>query len=103
MGVLQVIQLPAPVQRRPPTARLGLVSVQINPLSRSAALTLAAVDAGGNLVASGDTIALGASGPQYDAAWDALTAIVLEHVRTVLTAQGLIADGALVVDARRPT
>lgn len=101
MAVTKVIQLPAPVQTRPATERWGLVNLSINPLAKTASVTLTAVDASGVPVANGDSLSFGiTNATQYNAAIAPLADSVLTQLVQTLIAAGKIASGATIEDAQ---
>lgn len=101
MGVSKFIQLPAPVQRRPATERLGLFNLTINPFARSGSATFAAADEHGNLVAGGDVISFGVSGADYDAAVDPLVTTVMTQLLVLLKVSGQV-DSASTLENAQP-
>lgn len=101
MAVTKVIQLPAPVQTRPSTDRWGLLNLTINPLAKTASVTLTAVDAAGNPIPNGDSLSFGVTNAaQYNAAIQPLADSVLNQLTQLLISAGKVAAGATVVDSQ---
>jgi hypothetical protein len=100
MAVTKVIQLPAPVQTRPATSYWGLSNLTINPLSKTATVTLVTVDAAGVQVPGGDSLSFGVTNAQmFSNAIAPLANTVLTQLTQLLIANGKVAAGSVVVDA----
>lgn len=96
-----MIQLPAPVQTRPATTAWGLSNLSINPLAKTASVTLVAVDAAGVPIPNGDTLSFGVTNAQtYTAAIGPMADAVTAQLTQLLIANGKIAPGSTVVDAQ---
>ncbi len=98
-AVSKVILLPAPVQTKPAVERWGLYNLTINPFTKNANVTLVSVDAYGNQVANGDSLAFGVSGAQYDGLIGGLASSVMTAITAGLIAAGKVAPGTTLVDA----
>lgn len=94
----KIIQLPAPVQRRPPTAYWSLGTLTINVFARTATALFVTVDDKGQQVPAGDSMSMSVSAERYDAAVDPVSAALMDQLLAVLKDNGQVDGAATVVD-----
>lgn len=90
MAVSLQIVLPNPVVLRPPMSRLGLANLSVNPLSKTASITLVQIDASGNQVPNGETITRSVTAETYVNAAAPLEVAVMNYIVQLLKMDGSV-------------